>query len=446
MTYTIEKKEVSVEVTLNITTEEWAKHCDEAFNKNKGKYSVPGFRKGHVPRRILENMYGKEFLYDEALDLCFGNYYGEALDSDKSVEVLSYPTLNEFNVQEDGSVVVKAEAPVKPEVKLGAYTGLEIVKTDATVTEEEVEAELKRTLDKYAGMVNIEDRPVEDGDTVTIDYSGSVDGVAFEGGTAENQKLVIGSNTFIPGFEPQLIGMNVGEEKDINVKFPEEYHAEELKGKDSVFHIKLHKIEKKEVPELTDEFAADISEFDSKEAYIDDIRKRMTENKQKRAETLDENKLVDLITANAEVPESRFLIEREMDYYLGDFERMLNGQGITMDQYAKYTNQTKEQIRETNRERAVIEVKTQLVIDAVIEKENLTATEEQKQAMLESHAKEAGKDVEAYKAELPAEATGYIARQATVKNFFDFVKSHNSFVEGKEEAAAETAEQAKDAE
>ena len=295
-------------------------------------------------------------------------------------------------------------------------------------------------------MVNIEDRPVEDGDTVTIDYSGSVDGVAFEGGTAENQKLVIGSNTFIPGFEPQLIGMNVGEEKDINVKFPEEYHAEELKGKDSVFHIKLHKIEKKEVPELTDEFAADISEFDSKEAYIDDIRKRMTENKQKRAETLDENKLVDLITANAEVPESRFLIEREMDYYLGDFERMLNGQGITMDQYAKYTNQTKEQIRETNRERAVIEVKTQLVIDAVIEKENLTATEEQKQAMLESHAKEAGKDVEAYKAELPAEATGYIARQATVKNFFDFVKSHNSFVEGKEEAAAETAEQAKDAE
>ena len=232
--------------------------------------------------------------------------------------------------------------------------------------------------------------------------------------------------------------MNVGEEKDINVKFPEEYHAEELKGKDSVFHIKLHKIEKKEVPELTDEFAADISEFDSKEAYIDDIRKR--------AETLDENKLVDLITANAEVPESRFLIEREMDYYLGDFERMLNGQGITMDQYAKYTNQTKEQIRETNRERAVIEVKTQLVIDAVIEKENLTATEEQKQAMLESHAKEAGKDVEAYKAELPAEATGYIARQATVKNFFDFVKSHNSFVEGKEEVAAETAEQAKDAE
>lgn len=435
MNYTIEKKEVSVEVTLTITAEEWAKHCDEAFNKNRSKFSVPGFRKGHVPRKILENMYGKEFLYDDALDTCFGTYYGEALASDETIEVVSYPTLNEFNVQDDGSVIVKAEAPVKPEVKLGAYTGLEIEKADSVVSDLEVEVELNRTLEKYARMINIEDRAVEDGDQVTIDYSGSVDGVKFEGGTAENQKLVIGSNTFIPGFEPQLIGMNIGEEKDIDVKFPEEYHSEELKGKDSVFHIKLHKIEKKEVPELTDDFVKEISEFATKDEYVADLRKRLTESKERRAETLDENKLVDTITANAEVPESRFLIEREMDYYLGDFERMLNGQGITMEQYVKYTNQTKEQIRESNRERAVIEVKTQLVIDAIIAKENLTATEEQKEEFIAEQAKQAGKEVEAFKSELPAEAQGYYSRQATIKNFFDFVKSNNTFVAKKEEKA-----------
>jgi len=435
MNYTLEKKDVNVEVTLTITAEEWAQHCDTAFNKNKKKFAVPGFRKGHAPRKILENMYGKEFIYDEALDLCFPEYYAQAIESDTTIEVLSHPELTDFTVLENGDVCVKAAAPIKPEVKLGAYTGLEIAKTDAELTQAEVDNEINRTLEKYSRKVSVEGRAVENGDEVTIDYSGSVDGVKFDGGTAEEQKLVIGSNTFIPGFEEQLIGMNIGEERDINVKFPEEYHAEELKGKDSVFHIVLHKIEKKELPELNDEFVKDTSEFETKDAFVEDIKKRLGDSKAKRAETLDENKLVDAIAANAEVPESRFLVEREMDYYLGDFERMLSAQGISLEQYVKYTGQSVEEIRETNRERATAAVKTQLVIDAVISKENLNATEEQKEAVIADAAKEAGKEVEAYKAELPASADSYFLRQATVKNFFDFIKSNNKFVaEVKEEA------------
>lgn len=427
MKYTLEKKDTSVIVKIEITPEEWAKYTDEAFEKNKASYQHAGFRKGHVPRKVMESVYGPRFLDEDALDICFGLYYSEALESDRTIEVIDHPSLNEFRHEDNGSVTVVAQAPIKPEVKLGAYTGLTVEKSDRKVSEEEFMAEMKRIMERYSRMPEVSGRGVEEGDEVTIDYSGKVDGVVFEGGTAENQRLVIGSGRFIPGFEEQLVGMNTGDEKDINVKFPEEYHAEHLKGKDSVFHVKLHKIEKKEVPELTDEFVKDISEFESAEEYRNDVMKRMTADKEKRAETLDENKLVDMIVDNAEVAQSDVLVEKEIDYYLQDFERMLKAQGIKLNDYVKYTGENIQSMRDANRERAVKNVKSQLVIDAIIEKEKLQATDEQIEEQIVSAAKEAAKEPEEYKKDLPQGARGYFARQATVKNFFDFIKANNKF-------------------
>ncbi|MEG1710579.1 MAG: trigger factor [Clostridia bacterium] len=429
MKYTLDKKDVTVEVTLTITAEEWAQHCDTAFNRTKNKYAQPGFRKGHVPRKILENIYGKQFLFDDALEVCFPEYYGEAIDSDKDLEIISHPDLLDFKVNDDGSIFVKAQSPIKPSITLGAYTNLTIEKADDKLTEVEFDAEINKTLEKYSRKISVENRPVADGDEVTIDYSGSVDGVVFDGGTANEQKLVIGSNSFIPGFEAQVIGMEVGQERDINVKFPEDYNAEELKGKDSVFHIKLHKIEKKELAQLTDDFVKDISEFDNVDAYKSDVFNKLQEAKTKRSETLDENKLVETITENATVAESKVLIEREIDYYQSDFERMLKAQGIKFEDYVKYTHQTREVMREENRERATKAVKTQLVIDAIITKENLTATETQTNDMIAKQAADLGKDVETFKAELREGEESYLNRQATIKNFFDFIKANNSYVE-----------------
>lgn len=427
MKYTLEKKDTSVVVTLNITAEEWVKHTDEAFEKTKANYQHAGFRKGHVPRKVLENAYGPHFLDEDALDCCFPTYYSEALESDKDIEVLDHPQLNDFRRNEDGSVLVVAEAPIKPVVTLGQYTELTIEKAEDKVSDAEFKVELDRVLERYSRMVAVDGRAVENGDEVTIDYVGTVDGVAFEGGSADEQKLVIGSGRFIPGFEEQLIGMNIDEERDINVKFPEEYHAEQLKGKDSVFHIKLHKIEKKEIPELTDEFVKDVSEFETVEAYKNDLMEKLSSDKTKRAETLNENKLVDTIVDNATVAESSVLIEREIDYFMGDFERMLGNQGIKLADYVKYTGQTIEKMREENKDRAIKSVKSQLVIDAIVAKENLVATKEQIEEQIEAAAKEEGKEIEEFKKSLPQGALSYFARQATVKNFFDYIKANNKF-------------------
>ena len=292
MKYTFEKAEKStVKINITLTAKEWNEAIDAAYEKTKGRYSMPGFRKGKVPKKVLESAYGTGVFYEEAINYAFPKYYGEVLDKEPSIEVVAQPDIDIKNISDKGITLVAVVA-VKPEVKLGEYKGINFKKNEYNVKDEEVDAELDRLKERNSRLVDVTDRAVQDGDQVVIDYSGSVDGVKFDGGTAEKQNLVIGSKTFIPGFEEQVIGMNIGDEKDINVKFPEEYHAENLKGKDAVFAIKLHEIKVKEYPEVNDDFIKDATGLESLDAYKKDVKERLEKQAADRAERELEDEIV----------------------------------------------------------------------------------------------------------------------------------------------------------
>ena len=296
MKYTFEKAEKStVKITIDLTAKEWQAAIESAYEKTKGRYSMPGFRKGKVPKKVLETAYGAGVFYEEAINQAFPKYYGEVLDKEPSIEAVAAPEIDIKKISEKG-ITMLAIVAVKPEVVFGAYKGIKFDKVEYNVKDEDIEDEMKRLQERNSRMVAVTDRAVVDGDSVIIDYSGSVDGVKFDGGTAEKQTLVIGSKTFIPGFEEQLIGMNIGDEKDINVKFPEEYHAENLKGKDAVFAIKLHEINKKELPEITDDFIKEAVGAESVEAYKKETRERLEKQNADRAERELEDAMVKKIT------------------------------------------------------------------------------------------------------------------------------------------------------
>ena len=301
MKYTFEKGEKStVKVTIKLDAKEWQSAIDGAYEKTKGRYSVPGFRKGKVPKKVLESAYGEGIFYEEAINQAFPKYYGEVLDKETSIDAVAAPELDIKDIGAKGITMI-AIVPVKPEVVFGAYKGIKFKKNEYNVKDEDVEEELKRLQERNSRMVEVTDREVKDGDTVIIDYSGSVDGVKFDGGTAEKQSLVIGSKTFIPGFEEQVIGMKIGEDRDINVKFPEEYHADNLKGKDAVFAIKLHEIKVKELPEINDEFIKDAVGAESVDAYKTETRARLEKQNADKAERELEDEIFKKITETSDV-------------------------------------------------------------------------------------------------------------------------------------------------
>lgn len=425
MKYTFEKTEKStVKITINLEEKEWNEAIDAAYERVKGKYSMPGFRKGKVPKKVLESAYGAGVFYEEAINIAFPKYYEEVLDKEPSIEAVARPDIDIKDISEKGISMI-AEVAVKPEVKLGEYKGITFKKVEYNVKEADVKDELKRLQERNSRTVDVTDRAVESGDTVTIDYSGSVDGVKFEGGTAEKQPLTIGSNTFIPGFEDQIIGMKIGEERDITVKFPEDYHAENLKGKDSVFHIVLHEIKAKELPELTDEFIKDAVGAESLDAYKKEIKERLKKQNKDRAEREIEDEIVKKVTANAEVVIPEALIDNQIDQMVNEMSYRLSYQGLKLEDYLKYVGKTMEEYRKGYYDQAKDLVKSQLVIGKIIEEEKIDATEEDVTAKIEEMAKAQGKKAPDLKKDMAARQLDYIKNEIIVKKLFDFLKSAN---------------------
>lgn len=425
MKYTFEKAEKStIKIDVKLTAGEWNEAIDKAYEKTKGRYSMPGFRKGKVPKHLLESTYGKGIFYEEAINQAFPKYYTEILEKETSIEAVAAPEIDVKKVDDKGLELIAIVA-VRPEVKLGDYKGITFKKVEYNVKDEDIEAELNRLRERNSRMVTVEGRSVENGDTVIIDYSGSVDGVKFEGGTAEKQTLVIGSGTFIPGFEEQLIGMNVGEERDINVKFPEEYHAENLKGKDSVFHIKLHEIKKKELPELTDDFIKDSVGAESLEAYKAEVRARLEKQNADRAEREIEDAIVKKISENATVEIPDALIEMQIDRMIEEMNYRLSYQGLKLEDYLKYVGKSIEDYRNEYKPQAEGIVKSQLVIEKIISDEKIEATDADVEARIEEMAKAQGREVPDLKKNMQARQLDYVKNEIVIKKLFDFLKSAN---------------------
>lgn len=408
---TMEKLEGSkVKLTIEVAADEFEKAVEKAYLKTKKSFNVPGFRKGHAPRKVIENAYGWLVFFDDAFDIAYPEVY-EAAVREHEITPVDRPEISILSCEQGAPVVFTAEVAVKPEVTLGAYKGIEVEKQEYNVTDEMVEAEIQKEREKIASTVEVTGRAVADGDKVNLDYSGSVDGVKFDGGTAENQELTIGSGMFIPGFEEQMVGMNVGEEKDITVTFPEQYHSEELAGKEAVFHVKVNAIEETVLPEADDEFAKDVSEFDTIAELRADKRKKLEEAAELRAKNQRENELIEKACENAAVVIPEAMIERQMDHILNDIRYRLSMQGISLEDYCKYTGTSIEDMRKEMHEDAAKRVKSQLVLEAIGKAEAVEAAAEEIEEKLNEYAAQFGDKAESFKTGLTDEDKLYFADQ-----------------------------------
>lgn len=428
MKYTTKRNVNTLTITFKMTQEEWADFDKRAYEQNKGKYNIPGFRKGHVPKNILENRYGKGLFFEDALYIAAQEYYTAFLDKNKKVLPVARPAIDEKSVKiDENGVSFAVVVTVRPEVVLGQYKGLTIEKTPVQeVKDQDIDAELDKVVQRNARFVEITDRAVAEGDQVNLDYCGKVNGVAFEGGTAEKQSLTIGSHTFIPGFEEQLVGMAIGETKDITVTFPEEYHAEELAGKEAVFTCTINGITVKELPTLDDDFAQDVSEFSTMEEYRADIARIIGERYTKDAENADESKLVETIVeaAQFELPEE--MVEEQIDNYVEDFKYQLMYQGLDIDSYFKYTNSTMEDLRAQHKDRATKAVRTRLVFEEIVKAEKIKATAKQINEKIKEYAERNGSTYEDFNAQLRPEDRYYFENQVITEALLALLKKENT--------------------
>ena len=381
-------------LTIEVPASEFEKALQSAYNKQKKSISVPGFRKGKVPRQMVEKMYGPEIFYEDAANELIPTAYEEELKN-CDLEIVSRPTVDIVQIKKGENFIFTAEVAVKPEVTLGEYKGMEVDKTSTRVTQKEVEAKIKEEAEKNARTVTVEGRPVQDGDEVILDFEGFVDGEAFEGGKGENYPLTIGSGAFIPGFEEQLVGAEAEKEVEVKVTFPEEYHAEELKGKDAVFKCTVHEIKVKQIPEIDDEFAAEVSEFDTLDEYKADVKAKIKEQKENEGKQKKEDQAVEKAVANAtmEIPEA--MIDEQVRQMVNEFAQNMQYQGISFEQYCQITGMTLERIQEETRPQAVKRIETRLVLEAIAKAENIEVTEERLdeeiKKMAESYNMEADK-------------------------------------------------------
>ena len=429
MKYTIEPSEKStVKVTMTFDRAEWDAANMKAYQQTRGRYFVNGFRKGKAPKHVIELNYGKGVFYEDALNDLFSEHYYDIIEKEKdNYTVVGQPELSVEDISDEGAVL-SAKAPVKPDVKLGAYKGINIQKVEYNVKDEDVEADLKRLQERNSRLVEVEGRAAENGDTATIDFSGSVDGEKFEGGTSENYPLVLGSGSFIPGFEEQVVGMKVGEEKDVNVKFPEDYQAENLKGKDAVFAVKLNKLEKKELPEVNDEFIKDAAGVETVEEYKKQTRERLEKQAKEKGDAETENNIVKAITETAEVEIPDAMIENQIDIMVRNAEYRLGMQygGLKLADYLKYMGSNMHDFREGYRAQAAETVKSQLVIDKIIREENIKAEDADVEAKLAEFAEKANKSLEEYKKDVDDSQREYIANDIVINKLFDFLKENNN--------------------
>ncbi len=392
MSLQVEKSEKNMaKLTIEVPAGDLEKALQNAYRKQKNKISLPGFRKGKVPRQMIEKMYGAEIFYDDAANELIPKAYAEAYD-ESGIEIVSRPEIEVVQIEKGKPFIFTAEVATKPEVALGEYKGLEMDKVSTRVTQKEVDAKVQEEAEKNAREITVEGRPVQDGDEVILDFEGSVDGEVFEGGKGENYPLTIGSGSFIPGFEEQLVGAEAEKEVEVNVTFPEDYHAEELKGKAAVFKCIVHEIKTKEIPEIDDEFASEVSEFDTLEEYKADIKAKIKEQKAAEGKTKQEDQVVEQAVKNAsyEIPDA--MIDTQVSQMEDEFSQRIRSQGLSMEQYFQFTGMTKEKMSEEMRPQAVKRIETRLVLEAIAKAESIEITDEKLD-------EEIAKMAEAYKME-----------------------------------------------
>ena len=377
MSLQVEKMEKNMaKLTIEVSAEDLDKAMQNAYQKAKGKIAIPGFRKGKAPRKMIEQMYGKGIFLEDAANALIPEHYSKALE-ECDLEIVSQPEIDVVQAEPGKAFIFTAEVAVKPEVTLGDYKGLEVPKSDVEVTDEDVDAEIKKEQEKNSRTVTVEDRGAENGDITTIDFEGFVDGVAFEGGKGTDYPLTLGSGSFIPGFEDQLVGAKAGDHVEVNVTFPEEYQAAELAGKAAVFQCDVKKVEAKELPELDDDFAQDVSEFDTLAEYKEDIKKNLTDKKEKEARAAKENAAVDKAIENAQMEIPDAMVDTQVRQMINDFASRMQSQGLTMEQYFQFTGMTVEKMQDEMKPQALKRIQTRLVLEKIAEVENIQPTEEE---------------------------------------------------------------------
>lgn len=415
-----------IKYVVDADSSAWQNAIREAYNKTKHKFNIEGFRKGKAPMSVITRMYGVGVFFDDALDIILSSLYTELLQKETELKPVARPQVDIVAIS-DTELKVAFIVTVAPEFTLGEYKCIKLAKVKKDVTEEMITEEITKAQEKAGAWENVTDRPCEKFDTVIIDYSGSVNGVKFAGGTAEKQNLELGSGMFIPGFEEQVEGMSIGEEKDINVKFPEEYGAEDLAGKDAVFAVKLHEIKKKVLPEINDDFAKDVSEFDSLEEYKADIKAKLQKTLEDNAKREMENALLDKIAENTEIKIPDAMIEEQIEEMIQEFEYRIAYQGLKIEDYYKYTNSSRDELRLRYNEQAQKNVKMELILNAIIKAENIKAEESEIESKIADFAKGANKSVEEFKATMRIEQANYIEREIVINKVIDFLMANNKF-------------------
>lgn len=417
----------SVKLTIEIDAEEFDKSMQKAYLKNRKHINIPGFRKGKAPRKIIEQFYGEAIFYEDAANDIIISTYSDAV-KETGIEPVSQPEFDIIQIGNGQNFIYSADVVVKPEVELGEYKGIEIEKVEYNVTDEDVENEISKIREENARLINIEDRPVQEGDQVILDYKGMIDGEEFEGGSAENAVLEVGSNMFIPGFEEQLIGMNIGEEKEIKVTFPEDYHVEEIKGKEAVFKVKIKEIKEKELPELDDEFAKDVSEFDTFEEFKADVKRKLEEAVQDNMRAEMENNLLQKVVENANVDIPEPMIESEIDRQINELDFTLRYQGLSLEQYLSFVDMSMDDIRAQHRDQAYGTVKMRLVLEKIGEVEGIDVDDDDLEKEFEKLSEQYGRDVEDIKKDFESNVD-YIKANLKVQKTVDFLMDNAIIVE-----------------
>lgn len=409
-----------VKIVLTVEKEEWNKELELAYEKTKAKYKVQGFRPGKAPRKVIEQAYGKYVFMDEALNNGFFKYYNEVLDKEKEIQVVGEPKVDVKKIDDNG-FILEIEQDLKPEVKLGEYKALGLEKPVVKVTAAEVTKELKAMQEKSARIVEV-DRKVKNGDTVVMDFSGSLNGVKFDGGTAKDFELEIGSGQFIPGFEDQMIGMKKGETKNLTVTFPENYHSKDLAGKESVFEVTVHVIREKQLPALDDEFAKNVSEFDTLEDYKKDLKSTLLAEKKSKSEFEYEQKLIETAVANATVEVPQSMIDEEVNHSIRDFEHRLAHQGLKFADYLNYLGTNLEDFKKSKSEEAAKSVKTRLVLEEIIKAENVTVEPKEIEKEIANMAEKMNKPVEEFKKGLDENRINNIVNGLIIEKIVKIIK------------------------
>ena len=421
MSVQVEKLEKNMaKLTIEVSAAEFEKALEDAFLKNKNKISVPGFRKGKVPRQMVEKMYGPEIFYEDAANALIPDAYSKALDECEE-DIVSSPEIDVTQIEKGKSFIFTATVALKPEVKLGKYKGVKVEAAEVTVTDEEVDAKIEKERENNARTIEVTDRPVKDGDMTVLDFEGFVDGVAFDGGKGENYPLTIGSGAFIPGFEEQLVGAEIGKEVEVNVTFPEDYQAEELKGKAAVFKCTIKEIKEKELPALDDEFASEVSEFDTLEEYKKDVKETLTIEKEKAARDAKEAAVIDAIIPDSDMDIPEAMVTTQQKQMIDEFAQRMQMQGLSMEQYFQFTGATLDKMMEQVKPQAETRIKSRLVLEAVAAKEGIEATEEDYEEEIKTMAEVYQMEPDKIKEMLPEKSVKGIKEDIAVKKAAEFV-------------------------